>query len=293
PPGPNGEKVGLDDYFAAWGRLEDIPNESLDESNDGGKDAVTRLLDMVEKDGVELWRDRDGNPYATFRNGDALVHCHIPSLTFKRYLAKAYFESTGRGLSDQTRETATNTFAAIAVYRGEVHPVALRTGWSKGNAYLALHDESGSVVEVDADGWRLIGSADSPIRFVPGQNTRALPTPVDGGSIYGLWRVANYEEMDRPLVLAWLVGFFLRVGTFPVLAVGGEQGSGKSVSSRLLLQLLDPNTAGLRNLCKDYGTWMARLRSAQVLGFDNLRGLDPATSDELCRIVSGVGFSAR
>lgn len=293
PAGPKGEKVGLDDFLAAGVRIEDVPEENREEPREGGRDAASRLLGLVEEDGTELWRDAEGNPYATFRRGEGLVHCRIPSHAFKRYLSAVYFNSTGRGLSDQARETATNTLAAKAVHQGEVHPVALRTGWSNGKAYLALHDENGAVVEVDADGWRVIGCAESPIRFVPGPNTRALPTPVAGGSIDGLWKLANFEDGDRPLVSAWLVGFFLRVGTFPVLAVGGEQGSGKSVSSRLLLKLLDPNTAGLRNLSKDYGAWMARLRSAQVLGFDNLSGLDHATSDELCRIVSGVGFSAR
>lgn len=293
PAGPKGEKVGLDDFLAGGGRIEDVPEENREEPREGGRDAASRLLGLVEEDGTELWRDAEGNPYATFPRGEALVHCRVPSHAFNRYLAAAFYRSTGRGLSDQARETATGTLAAKAVHEGEVHPVALRTGWSNGKAYLALHDESGAVVEIDAGGWRVIGCAESPIRVVPGGSTRALPTPVPGGSIEDLWTLANFEEGDRPLVLAWAVGFFLRVGTFSILAVGGEQGSGKSSASRVLLDLLDPNSSGLRRLPKDQGSWMACLSAAQALGFDNLSGLSHATSDELCRVVSGIGFSAR
>jgi hypothetical protein len=45
------------------------------------------------------------------------------------------------------------------------------------------------------------------------------------------------------LIVAWLLATLRSGGPFPLLAISGEQGSAKTVLSKLLRALVDPNLA--------------------------------------------------
>jgi hypothetical protein len=65
-----------------------------------------------------------------------------------------------------------------------------------------------------------------------------LPLSVRGGSIEALAPFLNLAcDNDFVLVVAWLCG------PYPVLAIAGEQGSAKTVLSKLLGAVIDPNVA--------------------------------------------------
>jgi hypothetical protein len=45
------------------------------------------------------------------------------------------------------------------------------------------------------------------------------------------------------LVVAWLLATLRQVGPYPVLVIGGEQGSTKTILTKILRALIDPNIA--------------------------------------------------
>jgi hypothetical protein len=76
-----------------------------------------------------------------------------------------------------------------------------------------------------------------------------LPTPERGGSIEALRSFLNLpNQNDFVLVVAWLLAALRPSGPYPLLAVSGEQGSAKTVLSKLLRALVDPNVAPVRAL---------------------------------------------
>jgi len=89
------------------------------------------------------------------------------------------------------------------------------------------------------------------------------------------------SDNDFVLVVAWLLGALRAGGPYPVLAIAGEQGSAKTVLSKLLRGLIDPSVA------------VIAASNGHVLAFDNLSGLPPWLSDTLCRLTSGGAFSTR
>jgi hypothetical protein len=110
---------------------------------------------------------------------------------------------------------------------------------------------------------------------------------VRGGSIEALAPFFNLaSDNDFVLVVAWLLGALRAGGPYPVLALAGEQGSAKTVLSKLLRALVDPSVAPVRALPRDDS-------HSHVLAFDNLSGLPPWLSDTLCRLTSGGAFSTR
>ena len=101
------------------------------------------------------------------------------------------------------------------------------------------------------------------------------------------------DANDFVLIVAWLLGALRAGGPYPVLAIAGEQGSAKTVLSKLLRALVDPNVAPVRALPRDERELFIAASNGHVLAFDNLSGLPPWLSDTLCRLTSGGAFSTR
>jgi hypothetical protein len=79
----------------------------------------------------------------------------------------------------------------------------------------------------------------------------------------------------------------------PLLAISGEQGSAKTVLSKLLKALIDPNVAPVRSLSREERELMIAANNGYLLAFDNLSGLPSWVSDALCRLATGGSFAVR
>src|SRR5262249_2448116 len=82
-------------------------------------------------------------------------------------------------------------------------------------------------------------------------------------------------------------------GPYPLLAISGEQGSAKTVLSKLLKALIDPNAAPARSLSREERELMIAANNGYLLAFDNLSDLPIWLSDALCRLASGGSFAVR
>src|SRR5262249_26446498 len=78
---------------------------------------------------------------------------------------------------------------------------------------------------------------------------------------------------------------------YPLLAISGEQGSAKTVLSKLLKALIDPNAAPVRALSREERELMIGANNGHLLAFDNLSGLPHWLSDALCRLATGGRFA--
>jgi hypothetical protein len=79
----------------------------------------------------------------------------------------------------------------------------------------------------------------------------------------------------------------------PLLVLAGEQGSAKTVLTKLLRALIDPNAAPVRALPREERELMIAANNGHLLAFDNVSGLPPWLSDALCRLASGGSFAVR
>jgi hypothetical protein len=78
----------------------------------------------------------------------------------------------------------------------------------------------------------------------------------------------------------------------PLLVISGEQGSAKTVLSKMLRALVDPNAAPVRALPRDERELFIASSNSHVLA-DNISRLQAWPSDALCRLASGGGFAVR
>ena len=74
-----------------------------------------------------------------------------------------------------------------------------------------------------------------------------------------------------------------------VLAIFGEQGTGKTTALKVLVRLLDPSPVPVRKPPRDADSWVTAAAGSWVVGLDNLSDIPPWLSDSLCRASTGDG----
>jgi hypothetical protein len=121
-----------------------------------------------------------------------------------------------------------------------------------------------------------------------------LPVPQQDGSIESFNSFLNLASQDDfVLIVAWVLAALRSGGPYPLLAISGEQGSAKTVLSKMLKALIDPNAAPVRSLSREERELMIAANNGYLLAFDNLSGLPVWLSDGLCRLASGGSFAVR
>jgi hypothetical protein len=162
---------------------------------------------------------------------------------------------------------------------------------SKGKLYVDLCDKLWRAVEIGAHGWKIIKKA--PVKLIRAPSMRPFPQPEDGSMIEELRNFLNVSDDEFKLVVGWLVSTFRPAGPYPLLVAAGEQGSGKSVFSRMMILLTDPCAAPLRSPPREERDLIVAAMNGRVIGFDNVSTLEPWLADALCHLATGGGFAAR
>ncbi len=284
------------DKKALAAELERIASDLVGKADgkDGGRPSQADALVGLAED-VQLFHTPGGNDsegYATVLVGEHKETWPVNGKGFRRWLAKRFYDVTGKAPGLQAVQDALNVIAGRAVHEGPEHAIAVRVAEHDGAIYLDLADEQWRCVRIAADGWEVV--ADAPVKFIRRKGMLALPVPERGGSIDELRPLVNLRDDDNwVLFVAWLLATLRPGRPFPVLAVNGEQGSAKSTLCRMARALIDPNGAPLRRPPRDERDLMIAANNGWVVGYDNLSGIRPELSDALCCLATGGGFATR
>jgi putative DNA primase/helicase len=241
---------------------------------------------------VDLWHDANRSAYASFPVNGHVEHWPIRSRDFRMWLSDQFYMTTGGAIGGQALEDGIRILEARAVNHGPQFDPFIRIGEDAGRLYLDLCDNQWRAIEINNTAWRIVEKP--PLKMIRAPAMRPIATPVAGGMIEELRQFVNVKtDADFMLTVAWLVAALRNKGPFPVLAVGGEQGSGKSVVSRMLRLLIDPAAAPIRAVPKDDRDLVVSASNSWLLVFDNLSAVPGWLSDALCRLATGSGFATR
>jgi len=280
-----------------WSAVPKVANDGTAHDPSGERAAAGRnrrltdvLLDIAEA--AELFHTSEHAGFA-----DLLIDGHretwpISSAEFRRWLVREFYLATGTAPGRESLTSAIDTIEARAQFDSPERAVFLRVGSAEGRHYLDLCDSRWRAVEIDRDRWRIVN--EPPVRFRRTRGMQPLPAPEAGGSIHALRPFLNVRSDHQfVLVVAWVLAALRDRGPFPLLVLSGEQGSAKSTFSRLLRDLIDPNTSLLRAPPGDIRDLYASASNGHVIAFDNISGLTDWISDGLCRLATGGGYAAR
>lgn len=262
-----------------------------DDLTDRPKTSVATLILEMVKD-VEVWHTPgQGAGYCSIQVDGHQEHWPIRSSTVGRWLKQLYYSRTEKAPNAQALQDVIGVLEGRAFFEGDEHDVWIRRAGTDQCIYIDLCNDAWQVVEIDANGWRVLDSC--PVRFRRKKAMSPLPTPEPGGDLSLLRQFINVSDSEWPLVTGWLVTAFRPTGPYPILALHGEQGSAKSTTARTLRELIDPNLAPIRSEPKDPRDLMIAGNNGLIIALDNLSYVPPWLSDALCRLSTGGGFATR
>lgn len=250
------------------------------------------LVTLVHGAGCELWHDPDKEAYVTLPGSSHFENMAINSKSFKLWLGHQYYNLIGRAPGTNSLADAINTLCGYARYTGPEHKVYTRLAVHKGRIYLDLGEPEWKAVEISKKGWKVIPTP--PVKFIRNRGNRPLPEPLRGGDLTDLKPFLNVKsEAHWRLLVAWLLSAFHPQSPYPILALSGEQGSAKSTMSKLIRNMIDPNSAPLRSPPRKEQDLDLMAKNSYVVALNNLSYIPDWLADALCRLATEGGSSTR
>jgi hypothetical protein len=118
----------------------------------------------------------------------------------------------------------------------------------------------------------------------------AMGYPAKKGVIEPLREILSLgNDTDFKLITGWLLGAMNPKGPYPIIALVGEQGSSKSMTTRILKDLTDPSGSPTLALPKSERDLAIAAHNSWTLPYDNLSKLSDQLSDAFCRLSTGGG----
>ena len=265
------------------------------QSGDIGNDAESTadLLTSITTENAELFTDENKEPFASFEQDGHEEVWPINSKGFREWLSYKYYAEFGKAPRDASIKDALGALAGIATHEGDELPVYLRCAPNPAGEgyYIDLCNDQWQVAEVTPTGWRVLD--DSPVKFKRSNTMSLLPTPEAGGKISDLWQFANIHEDDRGLVICWMLESMRPETPYPILELGGEQGSAKSSTQSRLRDFIDPSTINLRAAPKTVEDVFVSAARNHLASYNNLSHLSAPMQDALCTLATGGGYGGR
>lgn len=257
----------------------------------GDKESVAVKLIAIGSE-CDLFHDDRNDGYAVVMHNGVRMTWRIRGREFKRWLAGQHWQRHAGAPNGEAIQSALNVLESKATFDGTELALSNRFAVRGDAIYIDLADAQWRAVRVTADGWEVMDKP--PVVFRRYAHQRPLPVPVRGGRLDDLDDFLNVaSDDDRVLLHAALVTAPLENVPRPIVTCHGPQGSGKSTASNLLRRMLDPSAIDNLSFPKKHDELAQILDHHAMPCFDNLKTIDSASADMLCRAVTGGGFSKR
>lgn len=251
------------------------------------KQSVAEKLMKIVLEEYDLHRAHDSSAFLTskFQPRHLGISLSDTSVELEAELADAFYSREAKVASDSALRGCLKAISGAAK-KLPAEPLHLRVGFQDGVIWIDLGRAAGEVIRIADGAWELRGSAEICFRRTP--LIAELPLPAESGSLDDLWSFMNVAEKDQALLVGCIVSAFIPDIAHPITLMSGEQGTGKSTNARMILDLIDPSSVGLRSIPKQED-WVITASNAWGIGIDNISKIADWLSDALCRAVTGDG----
>jgi putative DNA primase/helicase len=253
---------------------------------------------------IQLYRTPEKDVFVAYQSDWGHEVVGTKSLRFRQWLTTWVLHRFGVVVNKHACMEVAHALDSLAMFDTslEERHVYTRVGWHEGSKtlYINLANDRQQVVRIRAgEEPTVVEQGDVPLVFHHADKALYLPlpqAPAEGETLDAVMQSILPPKTSRQqqvLLTAWLLGALHRTGPYPILALGGEPGSAKSFTCRLLRRVVDPAKPELIGGVTDMRNLAVAARHNYVLGFDNQSHLDKKQSDCLCRLATGSGIARR
>jgi hypothetical protein len=288
PAGPNGQKVGLDDYLNLHSVDEflKLPRYELNRQKNKRGQVKTQFEIALElaSDQLVLFNDRNKDGFVFF-NGECIP---LRSKKIKQWLSRQVYLNTGKPINSDAENQVIKTLEGMAIFDHQMVDLQVRIASKDGAIWYDIGDRR--VARITSEGWTII---DAPILFRRYAHQQVQISPVLGGDPWQFFKFVNVAKENQLLVLVYIISCFIPDIPHPIFNLHGSQGSGKTTFSRLVKRITDPSSTEAIIHPRDATELVQQLAHHHFIVFDNLSGLPDWMSDILAQACTGSGFSKR
>lgn len=161
--------------------------------------------------------------------------------------------------------------------------------------YYDLTNKDWQAVKITESGWSIIEYVPTIFRRYSNQQPQVYPSKEYTPDIFDKFmQLINVKGEDNKLLLkCYIISLFYPDIPKPILMLHSEQGSAKSTLQELIKMLVDPSSIRTLTFPRDINELIQKLSHNYIAYFDNVSFIPEWISDELCRAVTGSGFSKR
>lgn len=258
-------------------------------SDDKRKKESDKLVELLDPFKVCNFQSR---PYMINGNRAFLIGAK-ESRDFASYLFYTVYRKA------PTRYSIDEAFAALrgrAIHEAESVEIFKRVAALNGRRYLDLADKAGTIIEVDAEGWRVVKNP--PVIFARPDGMKSLPMPENPGNVSDIRNFINVKtEEDFKLLICWCVSCLNGRpggrGSYAALYVNGTAGAAKTSACKVIVYIIDPSTPETRTPPKEVRDLFIAGGKRHIISFDNISGLDGDLQDACSSIITGGGFARK
>lgn len=240
----------------------------------------------------EFFHDDFDEPYARFQINGYWHNHPCKSSTYKLWLGKVYWDEYKKPVSDTDLNSVVSALSAKAMFDGEKINLHNRVAKMDGCLYYDLSNIRGEAIKITHEGWSLETTPPTLFRNYTQQNEQVQPH--ETGDVMRLLKYLNIaSEEHQLLVLVYIISCFIPEISHPIAILHGVQGSAKSTFSKIVKMIVDPSKLEITAFPRNSAELVQQLSHHWVIYYDNLSAMQQWASDDLCRAVTGGGFSKR
>jgi hypothetical protein len=257
-----------------------------------------KLLQIAKEKCQEFFVDQYGSPYAAVRIRDHGETLHLNSERFRNWICRQYYELEGSVPNSESITNAVNVLKANAEFDGNTKELHIRVARSIEHDTTTIHydmtNSEWEAVKITSEG-RSIEKSPGIFRRYNNQQPQIYPSKEYPPDIFHKFMelVNVMGEKNKLLLVGYIIALFFPDIPKPILMLHGEQGSAKSTLQELIKMLVDPSSIRTLAFPKDIDQLIQQLAHNHVAYFDNISIIRDWISDQLCRAVTGSGFSKR
>ena len=261
--------------------------------NVGGDSAAKHVIEIIDGDDKTiLFQDELGEPFVRLNVNDHNEIWSCKSKQFRRWISNAFWKKYNKPPAPDALRSALNIIEARACFECKKFRLFNRVAVFEDAIWYDLADKDWRAVKITASGWEIV--ADPPILFRRYRHQDAQCTPVSDGDMKAILKHVNITDQRHQLLfMVYIISCFIPGFPHPVPNIYGRPGSAKSAMSKLLKKLIDPSQIEVVSLPTDLAQLAQTVAHHWFLCFDNISYMSEATSDMLCKVVTGSGFSKR